>query len=156
MEWMGKYKDISELVIKVFNEYASLNNKQLSFSGNSTLSFSEAQVIEEILRHKDPNMTKLAKALGVTKAAVTKTMKKLESKNFISRYKLLSNNKDILVSITDLGMKIYKEYQEYIYKILFRRVYQMLEENGLEYIDVFSKFFTSVDRSLHKITEEKL
>ncbi len=156
MEWMRQYKEISELVIKVMNEYTFIHKKQLVFKDDNKLSFSEAQVIEEILRHKEPNMTKLSIELGVTKAAITKTMKKLELKKYISRYKLLSNNKDILVSVTELGDEIYKEYQQYIFDNLFKDVYEMFDDRDESYVEDFLKFFKTVDKSLIKITEEKI
>lgn len=156
MEWMRQYQEISELVIKVMNEYTFIHKKQLLYKDNNTLSFSEAQVIEEILRHKDPNMTKLSIELGVTKAAITKTMKKLELKKYIKRYKLLSNNKDILVSVTELGDDIYKEYQQYIFEKLFKDIYDTFDNRDESYMKDFLDFFKTVDRSLCNITEEKL
>ena len=115
MKWMREYQDLSELVIRVMNKYTFLHNKQFKYGEEHSISFSESQVVEEILRNKNSNMTTLSKELGVTKAAVTKTMKKLELKGFIKRYKNISNNKEIFVSITDLGDRIYQNYQNYIY-----------------------------------------
>lgn len=156
MEWMREYKEISELVIKVMNEYTFIHKKQLTYKGDKTLSFSEAQIIEEILRHKDANMTKLSKELGVTKAAITKTMKKLETKDYIHRYKNPSNNKDILVSVTELGQDIYKLYQKYIFDNLFKDVYEMFDVRDENYLQDFLKFFKVVDNSLTNIIEEKI
>ncbi|QEN04281.1 MarR family transcriptional regulator [Thiospirochaeta perfilievii] len=156
MEWMRQYKEISELVIKVMNKYSSIHKKQLCFYKDHTLSFSEAQVIEEILRHKDANMTKLSKELGVTKAAITKTMKKLESKKYISRYKLLSNNKEILVLVTELGEVVYNNYQQYIYENLFKDIYTMFDDRDEKYVDDFLSFFRAADRSITDISKDKI
>lgn len=154
MEWMGKYSEISDLVIKVMNEYSSLYKKQMFFNSENSLSFSEVQVLEAIFRNKDSNMTDLSIELGVTKAAITKTMKKLETKGYISRYKLLSNNKNILVSVTDLGNKIYGEYQEFIYKTLFKEVFHLFDNESEETINMFKKFFEVAHRSVSTISDK--
>lgn len=154
MEWMGKYSQLSELVIKVFNEYSSLHKKQMSFTEENSLSFSEVQVLEEIFRKKDSNMTYIAGELGVTKAAITKTMKKLEVKGYITRYKLLSNNKNILVSVTDLGSQIYGNYQKFIFDNLFKEVFELFEEKDDETLDTFKKFFEIADQSIVRILEK--
>lgn len=154
MEWMGKYSEISELVIKVMNEYSSVHKKQMFFNNENSLSFSEVQVLEEILRNKDSNMTDLSIELGVTKAAITKTMKKLETKGYISRYKLLSNNKNILVSVTDLGNEIYGAYQEFIYNALFKELFEIFDNESEDTLEVLKKFFDAAHRSIYTISNK--
>jgi DNA-binding MarR family transcriptional regulator len=94
--------------------------------------------------------------LGVTKAAVSKTMKKLEIKGFIKRYKNFSNNKEIFVSITDLGDRIYQNYQNYIYENLFKEIFQLLYQNNEKSYEMLKHFFKSADRSFQKISKDKL
>jgi len=153
---MREYKDLSELVIRVMNKYSFLHNKQLEFGDGNTISFSEAQIIEEILRSKDSNMTTLAKELGVTKAAVTKTMKKLEAKGFIDRYKLSSNKKDIYMSVTDLGNRIYQNYQNFIYENLFQEIFEILDQSDEKSYSMITHFFRSADKSLQKVSDKKI
>ena len=153
---MREYQDLSELVIRVMNKYTFLHNKQFKYGEEHSISFSEAQVVEEVLRNKNSNMTTLSKELGVTKAAVTKTMKKLEIKGFIKRYKNISNNKEIFVSITDLGDRIYQNYQNYIYENLFKEIFQLLDQNDEKSYEMLKHFFKSTDRSLQKISKDKL
>lgn len=153
---MREYKDLTELVIRVMNKYSYLNNKQIGFDDDRSISFSEAQIIEEILRNKGSNMSTFAKELGVTKAAITKTMKKLEKKGFITRYKTLDNNKNILTSMTKEGVKIYETYQTYMYETLFKEIFALLDKNGKHDYDTLNIFFKSIDLSLLKIAEEKL
>lgn len=156
MKWMREYQQISELVIRVMNKYSYMHKKQLNFGEDKSISFSEAQVIEEIIRNRDSNMSALAKELGVTKAAITKTMKKLESKGFIKRYKNLDNNKDIFMSLTDLGDRTYKIYQKYIYENLFKEIYEMLDNESESSHDILHNFFKKADISLQKIREDKV
>ncbi|OQY39843.1 MAG: hypothetical protein B6229_02995 [Spirochaetaceae bacterium 4572_7] len=156
MEWMGQYKEVSELIIKVMNEYTFIHKKQINYGDDESISFSEAQVIEEIIRHKDSNMTDLSKELGVTKAAITKTMKKLENKGFITRFKQEFNKKEIFVSITKKGHEIYKHYQEYMYTNLFGELFQMFSAVDPSHAEMIFQFFNSVDKSLSKISLAKL
>jgi DNA-binding MarR family transcriptional regulator len=150
MEWMGKYHDLNELVIRVLNEYSVLQNKQLDIKGQS-ISFSEAQVIEEILMNEESNMTTFAKELGVTKAAITKTMKKLESKKYITRYKRKDNKKEVFVSLTALGKKTYENYQKYIYKNLFGELYGLMDTYSEKEIAMLYTLFGSLEKSFKGI-----
>ncbi len=156
MKWMREYQDLSELIIRVMNKYSFLHNKQFSYGEGSTISFSEVQVLEEILGNKDSNMTTLAGNLGVTKAAVTKTMKKLENKGFINRYKMLSNKKEIFVSVTEVGEDTYREYQQYIYEKMFKNLFVIMDQYDKSYYDVLNNFFRSVDKSCQNLIDDKL
>lgn len=156
MEWMSKYQELTEVVIRVMNEYSYLNNKQISFENDQSISFSEAQIIAEIMRNKGSNMSTFAKQMGVTKAAITKTMKKLEKKGFVIRYKTPDNNKNILTSVSEQGEEIYNTYQNYMYETLFKEVFTLLDKNGKHDYDTLNTFFKSIDLALLKIADEKL
>ncbi len=149
---MGKYHDLNELVIRVLNEYALLQNKQISIQGH-TISFSEAQVIEEIIMNEMSNMTAFAKELGVTKTAITKTMKKLEKKRYIFRYNKTGNKKEVFVSLTDLGKQIYEDYQQYISQNLFTELYGLMDTYSDEEIAMLYKLFGSLENSFKRISE---
>lgn len=155
MKWMREYKPLSELMIRVLNEYNYLYNKQFEYGDDVPISFSEAQVVEEIIRHKDQNMTNLSKQLGVTKAAVTKTMKKMEKKGFIKRYKMESNNKEIYVELTPFGEKVYGHYQKYIFDNLFKEIFEMFDETDEKSIKFVAECFQSIDKSFQNIQKEK-
>lgn len=155
MKWMREYKTLSELMIRVMNEYNYLYNKQYKYGDEVPISFSEAQVVEEIVRHKDQNMTSLANQLGVTKAAITKTMKKMEKKGLIKRYKQISNNKEIFVEVTPYGEQVYGNYQKYIFDNLFKEVFELFDENDDSYKNFVGQCFYSIDKSFQFIQKDK-
>jgi len=104
--------EIIELFVRLANKYNSLMKIPLDFGAGSHLYHSEIHMIDQIGDHPEMNITELAGLIGVTKGAISQTVKKLESKGVVTRYKRAENEKEVFLKFTDIGKKIYKEHKE--------------------------------------------
>ena len=104
--------EIIELFVRLANKHNSLMKIPLDFGIGSHLYHSEMHMIDQIGDHPEMNITELAGLIGVTKGAISQTVKKLESKGVVTRYKRGENEKEVFLKFTDIGKKIYNKHKE--------------------------------------------
>lgn len=129
MEWLQEHREVVSLFVKIFNEYTTLYSRAREYGNGIEISLSEVQVLEKIIEKQQLNMSDLAGALGYSSAAVTKSVKKLETKGLIDKYKKPENQKEVLVRLTDLGDDTYGLYQSYVYEKLFKDIFRFFDES---------------------------
>ena len=100
-----------ELFIGVVGKYNALEKIPVKVSSSHDLYHSERHMLDKIGDHPGMNMTDFAKALGVTKGAVSQVVKKLESKGVVRRFKSGTNDKEVFLELTDTGNGIYHEHK---------------------------------------------
>ena len=105
-------EEIIELFMRLVNKYNSLMKIPLDFGAGSPLYHSEMHMIDQIGDHPEMNITELAELIGVTKGAISQTVKKLEKKGVVSRYKGPENEKEVFLKFTSIGKDIYKKHKE--------------------------------------------
>ncbi|MGG2091498.1 MarR family transcriptional regulator [Bacillus sp. S13(2024)] len=106
---------------------------------------SEVHCIESIEKNRDTNVTKLAKALYMTRGAISKLTKKLIKKGLIESYQKPDNKKEIYFRLTEQGKIIYdiheelhKEFQERD-KVIFEKVTEKQFDSMLNFVEKYSK-----------------
>ncbi|WP_379161577.1 MarR family transcriptional regulator [Paenibacillus sp. sgz5001063] len=128
----------------LFNKMVWLNKNKLedSLKGYKP---SEVHCIESIERNVDPNVTKLAESLYMTKGAISKLTKKLMEKGLIEGYQKPDNKKEIYFRLTEQGKKIYiihedlhQEFQERD-KDIFEQVTEEQFESMLSFMKKYSQ-----------------
>ncbi len=72
--------------------------------------FTEMHCIDCIGKLENPNVTKIAQNLNLTKAAISKIIKKLLAKNAIQGYKNPDNNKEIYYKLTSTGQEVFNKH----------------------------------------------
>ncbi|HLR35206.1 MAG TPA: MarR family transcriptional regulator [Tissierellales bacterium] len=91
-------------------------------------SISEIHCIDSIGKIKDPNVTKLAISLNMTKGAISKITKKLNAQKIITKYTKADNKKEFYFKLTKDGKKVYTKHE-------------LLHNKSKEkYIDILNKF----------------
>lgn len=131
---------------KVIEKYATLTEK-IAKSGNQSKNFetdveiyrSEIHIINVIGDNDDIHISEIARKFGVTKGAISKTIKKLEKKGLVEKTIDKSNNTRTLVKLTNKGIRAYyahekyhKEYDGDMFSYL-----ASLNEHELEILDTF-------------------
>lgn len=96
---------ISEQLTDLNNKIDFLYRPQME-AAFPDLSLSEIQSLELIGAMENPNVTKLAESLYVTRGAISKVTKKLLKKQFIERYQSPENKKEIYFRLTTAGQAI--------------------------------------------------
>jgi len=100
-----------ELFIRMVSEYNALEKIPMKLCSQYDLYHSERHMLDKIGDNPGMNVTDFAKALGVTKGAVSQVVRKLESKGIVRRYKGRTNEKEVLLELTDAGQDIYLEHK---------------------------------------------
>ncbi|AWB46077.1 MarR family transcriptional regulator [Paenibacillus sp. CAA11] len=127
----------------LFNKMVWLNKNKLedSLKGHKP---SEVHCIEYIERNVDPNVTKLAQSLYMTKGAISKLTKRLMEKGLIECYQKPDNKKEVYFRLTEQGKEIYnihedlhREFQERD-KDIFGQVTEEQFESMLSFMKKYS------------------
>lgn len=85
---------------------------KLAFKGKyENYGISEIHCVDAIGKIQDPNVTKIAQHMNMTRGAISKICKKLSEKKLISKYKKIENDKEVYFSLTELGREMY-DYHE--------------------------------------------
>jgi len=110
---MDKDAELSAIFNRVSERHQLIKEieaKKYRFMSENT--FLEVHCIDFIEKNADPNVTRLAKALRVTRSAISKTTKKLLEDGAIERYRKPGNRKEIYFRLTDVGKRIYAEHEK--------------------------------------------
>lgn len=73
-------------------------------------SYSEMHCIDSIGKLQNPNITKIARHLNLTKAGVSKIIKKLTDKKAVETYKITCNKKETYYKLTKTGLEVFEKH----------------------------------------------
>jgi DNA-binding MarR family transcriptional regulator len=105
-------EEIAELFIKLANKYNSLEKIPVDYGVGKDLYHSERHLLDQIGDYPEKNITELAQFMGVTKGAISQTVKKLENKGIVYRYKGEQNEKEVFLELTETGKGVYEKHKE--------------------------------------------
>jgi len=146
-------EEIIELFIRLANKYKAMEKIPLDFGAGAHLYHSEMHLIDQIGDHPDLNITELAKVMGVTKGAISQTVKKLENKGVITRYKGAENEKEVFLKFTDIGREIYRKHKE-IDKEAIIPLYEELRKYSDDKVYFLVEMFKWMDTFLDDSTKK--
>lgn len=141
LEWLGEYREFIGELMRFGNAYA--RGSRIEHSYNTPVKFtpSEVHVLEYILEHEEhlENMAAVADSLGITKGALSKSVKKMEEKGLIEKFHTADNKKNIIIRVTDFGREVYKTYTEFAYSAGFEQLFALLDGIPAEYVQRFTE-----------------
>ncbi|MGX7263278.1 MarR family transcriptional regulator [Enterococcus crotali] len=108
---MNKKEQVAKEFRAVFNKLAWLNKCKME-EALKEYKPSEVHCIEAIGKTVDPNVTKLADSLYMTRGAISKITKKLIKKNVIESYQKLENKKEIYFKLTKQGQEVFDLHEQ--------------------------------------------
>ena len=91
----------------------TLDRSPMRFGTEDRLSHSEIHLIEIIGETSGSSVTDLAKLLGITKGAVSQTLKKLEAKGYTMKEPHPENLSKAVVSLTSRGQTAYWAHKDW-------------------------------------------
>lgn len=115
------------------------------------LSLSEIECIEIIGKIDQPNVTKLADALYITRGAVSKITKKLIQKQLIAPYQEKENKKEIYFVLTKKGTEINQAHEDMHLKFLAhdRPIFsELTPEDEDRIIHFLERYNTHLDQAI--------
>lgn len=141
---MNKEEQLITGVRQLFNQMVWLNKQKMedSLKGYTP---SEVHCVETIAKNKEPNVTKLAESLYMTKGAISKLTKKLMEKDLIESYRKPENKKEIYFRLTAQGKVIFEIHEE-LHKSFRERdkvVFEQITEEQFDSMLAFVKKYSS-------------
>lgn len=102
-----------DTLTRLFNKAALIEREPVDTGDGILLYTSEIHLIDMAGRFPDESMSALALRLGITKGAVSQTVKKLETKGYLERVCREGDNKTIFLRLTDSGLRAFGWHQVY-------------------------------------------
>jgi len=144
---------IVETFTRIHNKVNELDRKmQLEIAKDLVLNAGEVDTVLSIGNHPQTNVTELAKINGVSKAAISKMVKKLAEKGFVDRKKIAGNKKEVILELTYLGESVVELRNEH-HKDFFEMIESHLSGYSIENVDNFLSVIkiieNHIDEHLH-------
>ncbi len=107
----SEVNELVNLFQSILHVYSIIERQPRDFGIGYTVHLSELQTVSSIGEHPDVNMTQLAEIMGVTRGAISQTVRKLVTKKLVSRTNE-RNHKEINLKLTSLGEMVRNGYLE--------------------------------------------
>jgi DNA-binding MarR family transcriptional regulator len=104
---------LSQNLVRVLNKQARLEEMRIRFDEGVELTPKEIHTIQAIGEHKQINITDLAAHFGVTKSAASQIVAKLAEKGFVQKRQAAHSNKELELSLTDLGWRAFQAHERF-------------------------------------------
>ncbi len=108
-----RYTLLSNLLDNLVNKIVYVRSFPHDYGTGETVTAAEIQTIEVVGRNRGINITGLARILVVTKGAVSQTVKKLEERGYITKFKAPGNDKEVLLKLTAKGKTAMAGYESF-------------------------------------------
>lgn len=103
---------VSEILLPIFEVSCELEKLYKKQFGKivKDYSYTEMHCIDAIEKLQNPNITKIAQSMHLTKAGVSKILKKLLEKKAVEIYTNPPNKKEIYYKLTTIGKDVFKAH----------------------------------------------
>jgi len=107
----SKHAVLNHLLVNVFNQILSIEEKSLKKGPFSNLTVSELHVIEAIGCDSVQPMSTIAARRHVTVGTLTISITNLVKKGYVSRVRSDFDRRVVLIGLTDLGQKAFQHHE---------------------------------------------
>ncbi len=102
--------------LTILHLYSVIARKPIDYGTGDMLYFTEIRTIATIGKSREINMTRLAEKMGVTKGAISQTVRKLVSKDLITKLNT-NNKKEFMLKLTLRGETADKGHESYLWDL---------------------------------------
>jgi len=141
------------LFIRILHTYSVLDKKPKDYGTGDLLYVSEIHAIHYIGTNPEINMTQLAEMSGITKGAISQTVKRLVSKRYVARYKS-RNKKEVNLRLSDKGYVINLKYEQFE-KEKFVFAEKLYNNASKENIELIKNLFSIIYENIKQMSELK-
>ncbi|MDN6900589.1 MarR family winged helix-turn-helix transcriptional regulator [Oenococcus sicerae] len=133
--------DMADLFNKI-----SAYNKPIMEQALPGLTLSEIEVLELMVTIEDANVTKLAERYYMTRGAISKITKKMQTKELIETYQYPDNKKEVYFKLTSKGIAVERKHRrlhEFFYqrdKQVFKHVSEKTVDDMLSFLETYSTY----------------
>ncbi len=107
----SEVNELVNLFQSILHAYSIIERQPRDFGIGCTVHLSELQTVSMIGENPEVNMTQLADIMGVTRGAISQTVRKLVTKKLVNRTNA-RNNKEVNLNLTQLGKMVRDGYHE--------------------------------------------
>ena len=104
-------KDISQKLLRIINKHSRIEELPVHFGEGVEATPREIHTIQAIGEHKPINVTDLGSFFGVTKSAASQIVSKLAEKGFVEKGYTSYSNKELELSLTELGWRAFHAHE---------------------------------------------
>lgn len=149
---INRYPEAEHNMVQLFNRYVELSKKSYEYCEGISLYPNEIHTVEYIAESSTTNLTDIANQLTLTKGAVSKMIVKLENMGLLVRYKYQSNQKEIYIHLTQLGVRAYEGHKEY-HQDMWRRLDAYFSQLDQEHQEVILDFLENYLDAMRRLQE---
>jgi DNA-binding MarR family transcriptional regulator len=141
-----------DLFLKILHLYSVIGRKPKDYGTDDLLYITEIHTITMIGKTHQVNMTQLAELMGVTKGAISQTIRKLVSKNYIIKSNTV-NRKEVNLSLSEKGQIVYKG-QESFQRELFTFAGTLYERASQHDRELVLRLFEAISENMQNRVRE--
>lgn len=142
----NELQNLIDLFLKILHLYSVINRKPKDYGTGDLLYFAEIHTISVVAMNREINMTRLAEIMGVSKGAISQTIRKLVSKNLILKSNI-TNKKEVNLKLSEKGMLVLKS-QESSQKEIFNFAWTLYERGKPEERELVGRLFTAIAENM--------
>ncbi|MGO0905226.1 MarR family winged helix-turn-helix transcriptional regulator [Clostridioides difficile] len=151
---MRDYSKLITLMERIIHKYNQWEDKKRTYGTELLLSKSEIHTIAAVGDNPGINITSLADVLGITKGAASQMIYKLVAKGTVVKRVSPDSDTEVVLSLTDGGMKNYKAHQEY-HKQTNDESLKLLDDMPEPFYEYMLSYFSTFEESIDKKLEEE-
>ena len=136
----------------ILHLYSVINRKPKDYGTGDLLYFTEIHTIAMVGKNREINMTKLADMMGVTRGAISQTIRKLTGKNLIIKSNT-NNRKEYNLRLSERGLKVLKG-QESFQKEIFAFAGTLYERAGANDVELVKRLFAAIAENMQQRIKE--
>ena len=138
--------------LKILHLYSVINRKPKDYGTGDKLYLAEIHTITMVGKNRQINYTTLAEIMGVTRGAISQTIRKLISKGLISASPG-KNRKEILLKLSEKGMIVYNAQQSFNAEI-FAFAGALYEKAGPSDVELVKNLFNAISSNMQQRVRE--
>ena len=136
-------------LLQIVNVRTQLEEKTISFDTKIKMTPREIHTIQAIGEHKSLNVKEVGDHFKVTKSAASQMLKKLTENGFIKKTNSPHSNKELQITLTELGKKAFHAHQEFHSKHMNELV-KNLNNFSVEEMTTTANFLKVVGTTIEK------
>ena len=138
----NELQNLIDLFLKILHLYSVIGRKPKDYGTGDLLYFAELHTIGMVARNDEVNMTQLSEIMGVTKGAISQTIRKLVQKNLILRTNI-NNRKEVNLRLSEKGRNVLRA-QESFQKEIFTFATTLYENARPEDREIVRRLFMAI------------
>ena len=130
INWMGRYRQLVETIVKHRNAFARVMNSKTEQYEEVSVSILEWEVLEYIIEHEndDASMAQLSNRLCIPPSSLFKLSKTLCNYGLVAKYQMVGNKKNVILKPTEKGLNYYINRAEMLNDSIFGQFFEELSE----------------------------